>query len=99
MPDRVFVTVLLALLSFDAAVCAAQTAPVPLQPDTKSAGYHSGFVDGCLHATSGDRRNDARYETDAAYHAGWHQGNINCHVQLDTLQSKGDPNGPLKNIF
>jgi len=99
MPDRFFVAVFAALLSFGANVSAAQTAQTPSQLDTKSAGYHSGFVDGCLHATSGDRRNDVRYETDAAYHAGWHQGNINCHVQLDTLQSKGDPNGPLKNIF
>ena len=101
MLDRVFVAGLLAFLTFGANLCAAQTAPAPVlpQPDTKSDVYRSGFMDGCLHATQGQRRNDARYETDAAYHAGWHQGNINCHAQLDTLQSKGDPNGPMKNLF
>lgn len=92
-------------LCFAANVCAAASpaqgfpqGPIP-ESELKSAEYRLGYRDGCLHATDGLLRNDARFATDTAFRDGWFKGNANCHPQLDMMQTKGDPNGPMKNLF
>jgi hypothetical protein len=51
-----------------------------------------------MHATAGQPRNEARFKTDASYHVGWTTGFSRCYSHL-TINTNGDPNGPLKNIF
>ena len=67
-------------------------------PESKlnSAEYRSGHQEGCPHATNGLLRN---FTSDTAHRDEWFKGNADCHPQLDALQSKGDPNRQLKNLF
>jgi hypothetical protein len=73
----------------------AQT-PAPASQDAPD--YRRGFTDGCLHATEGMMRNETRFNTDMLYHAGWQKGFQNCYPH-QTINTNGDPNGPLKNLF
>jgi len=76
----------------------AQVAAYPSQSNDKSPGFHMGYADGCMHATSGLPRNETRFKTDAAYNLGWTTGFSRCYDH-QTINTNGDPNGPMKNIF
>jgi hypothetical protein len=95
----------LAFLLCGGATCLAQPTPTvqqssvaPSQPDKKSDDYRNGFSDGCMHATSGNLRNEPRYATNVSYHAGWDVGFKSCYSH-NTINTNGDPNGPLKGLF
>jgi hypothetical protein len=76
----------------------AQSVPPASTPDPRSGDFHTGYADGCMHATSGLPRNETRFKTNAAYHLGWTTGFSRCYDH-QTINTNGDPNGPLKNIF
>lgn len=100
MADRHSVIVLAALFSLVSSVALAQTpsSPAAPQPEKKSSEFQTGYTDGCIHATSGGTRNETLFKTDVSYHSGWIAGFSSCYSHL-TINTNGDPNGPLKNIF
>lgn len=73
-------------------------AQTPPQLDKKSPDFRVGYNDGCEHATTGNTRNETRFLTNASYHNGWIAGFDSCYMH-NTIQTNGDPNGPLKNLF
>lgn len=90
--------VLCTLIAIVPEAAQAQIAANPSQSNDKSPDFHTGYADGCMHATSGLPRNEWRFKTDAAYHLGWTTGFSRCYDH-QTINTNGDPNGPLKNIF
>jgi hypothetical protein len=76
----------------------AQNQPPTAPPDKNSADYHVGHADGCMHATSGLPRNENRYKTNVEYRLGWETGFKECYDH-QTINTNGDPNGPMKNVF
>ncbi len=90
--------VLLTLITMCFGAVSAQVAPQPSQPEKTSGDYRSGFMDGCMHATTGLPQNGTRFNADVAYHEGWTTGFKNCYPH-QTLNTNNDPNGPLKGLF
>ena len=62
---------------------------------SSSPDYRSGMNDGCMRATTGLPRNEARYQSNASYHLGWKVGFANCYPH-QTLNTTNNPNGPLQ---
>lgn len=40
--------------------------------------YRQGYADGCASASSGERRDAARFKSDGQYRTGWMDGNALC---------------------
>ena len=68
-----------------------------------SPSFHAGYDDGCASATNeganmrrGDVvRDDALYESDGAYRAGWANGHAACSRLAPTGQSRGPLSDPI----
>lgn len=98
MRSLVFTTCMIFLGATAITVAQVPAVPAPVQPDRKSPDYRTGMNDGCMHATFGQPRNEARYQGDTSYRMGWDVGFRNCYPH-QTINTNGDPNGPMRNVF
>jgi hypothetical protein len=71
--------------------CASPAPPPGGKIDENSAGYVSGFTDGCATANPRYRKEnnltakrDPQYDTDADYHTGWDKGYLKCEDKVDS---------------
>ncbi len=77
---------------------AGAMAPPPTEEQKKSQSYHTGYRDGCAHASTGQPRNGNAYETDVNYRQGWTSGYNNCR-NIGPMNNIGRPADHLDNLF
>jgi len=96
------VRLLLLMFVFSASSAWAADAPaattVNVQADRTSPDFREGLSEGCEHASFGMTRNEPRFKTNINYHEGWVAGYKSCYAHA-TINTNGDPNGPMKNVF